>query len=406
MKSTVRQRQLTVVGSVWDHWPILRLFDRVYESRFISIYKPWLKGMIPGERIELLGEQPRSALLLPFKILRRTFRVRKTIRSFKPDVVISHHDDANMSMLPVIMLTRLLQPRSRPRFVLWIRNSPSQHANSAYGSLALFCYRNLYRFADTIVVQTEANKKLVGDVAPVLKDKILVFPNVYATKEFRARGKEKLPEKFENSYDGFTYINIGRLTHQKAQWSLLRAFASIAKSRKNIRLVIIGDGPYKEKLEKLATELAVRNRVTFINHTDNVSMHFAHADCLVFPSLYEGFPNTLTEALIMDLPCISTDCPTGPRLIFLGDDAKTVKNYPVYTPGGVLLQNLDDEECWDTSALSPKERALADAMAAMHDNKKLRERSSNGSQLIKHYDFEDDRLADLARSLASRRKTN
>ncbi|HBN57957.1 MAG TPA: glycosyltransferase, partial [Gammaproteobacteria bacterium] len=111
-----RKKQLTVSGTVWDFWPVLKMFDKLYESKYISFYEPWLKGEIDKEKIILFNEKSKNPLLWIFKISKRTYKILKIIREFKPDLVITHHDDANISIIPTLLIYKTFLKKQRIRF--------------------------------------------------------------------------------------------------------------------------------------------------------------------------------------------------------------------------------------------------------------------------------------------------
>ncbi len=113
----------------------------------------------------------------------------------------------------------------------------------------------------------------------------------------------------------FNFINIGRLTRQKGQWFMIRSFKQVFERYPHARLFILGDGPLKEDLEDLITKLDLNNHVFFLGEQDNVFPFLKNGDCFLFPSLWEGLPLVLIEALSMDIPIISSDCKTGPKEI-------------------------------------------------------------------------------------------
>ncbi len=111
-------------------------------------------------------------------------------------------------------------------------------------------------------------------------------------------------------------LAAGRISRQKNFESLIRAFSTVLKVT-DARLIILGTGRERKRrdLEKLATELNVGHAVSLPGWIDNPYSFMASADLFVLSSNHEGFPRSLTEALICGCPVVSTDCPSGPREI-------------------------------------------------------------------------------------------
>lgn len=109
-------------------------------------------------------------------------------------------------------------------------------------------------------------------------------------------------------------IGAGRLTRQKDFATLLRAFALVLKERP-LRLLLLGDGPERERLEALAAELGISAVVDFCGFVTNPFPYIVRSDLFVLSSAWEGFGNVLVEAMALGIPVVSTDCPSGPREI-------------------------------------------------------------------------------------------
>jgi glycosyltransferase involved in cell wall biosynthesis len=104
--------------------------------------------------------------------------------------------------------------------------------------------------------------------------------------------------------DGVVFLNVGRLDPQKGQEYLLRAFQKAATVAPNAFLVIVGEGPLRERLTAVAEGLGVSDRVRFPGRRPDVGALLEMADVFVFPSLFEGLGLALVEAMFTKLPCI------------------------------------------------------------------------------------------------------
>lgn len=117
-----------------------------------------------------------------------------------------------------------------------------------------------------------------------------------------------------------------------------------------------------------------------------------HSNCFVFSSLWEGLPNTVIEALSLNLPVISTDCKTGPREILCPELNISDKiDYPYYGKYGILTKPFSREFIWqdlNEKPLIEEEKMLADLMIKMIEDEDLRKRYSNGLERAKDFDIE------------------
>ncbi len=109
-------------------------------------------------------------------------------------------------------------------------------------------------------------------------------------------------------------MTIGRLDPQKGQAHLLQAFASVQKKWPDAQLSIIGEGPNQSQLQTLVSELGLRH-VTFCGWSSDVPALLKTATIFCLPSLWEGMPNVLLEALAAGVPVVAFDCKSGPREI-------------------------------------------------------------------------------------------
>lgn len=134
-----------------------------------------------------------------------------------------------------------------------------------------------------------------------------------------------------NGLDGKRYIlNIGRLHLQKGQAHLIKAVKRIIESGEDLGLVIIGDGPLKTELADLAKRSGLGERVHFVGKVEDVLPYLKHAAVFAFPSIYEGLPVALLEAMAAGIPCVASGIPS----------IKEVEN----ASGAVLLVDPADTE--------------------------------------------------------------
>jgi GalNAc-alpha-(1->4)-GalNAc-alpha-(1->3)-diNAcBac-PP-undecaprenol alpha-1,4-N-acetyl-D-galactosaminyltransferase len=125
-------------------------------------------------------------------------------------------------------------------------------------------------------------------------------------------------------------LSIGRLSDEKGHHLLLQSFAVL--KLKDWKLEIIGDGVNKEKLINLASKLGISESVIFLGKKKDVIHYLNRCSIFVLPSLTEGFPNVLCEAMATGCAVVSFDCPNGP--------SELIQNYN----NGILVENGSIEE--------------------------------------------------------------
>jgi colanic acid/amylovoran biosynthesis glycosyltransferase len=115
---------------------------------------------------------------------------------------------------------------------------------------------------------------------------------------------------------------VGRLAPEKGQLFLLAALAALHSAGNPVRLTLVGDGPDREFLEQRASEMGIASHVVFAGWTDQEQLMelYAKADLFVLPSLAEGIPMVLMEAMAMQIACVAPRITGIPELIQDGVD--------------------------------------------------------------------------------------
>ncbi|MBO4668273.1 MAG: glycosyltransferase [Bacilli bacterium] len=127
--------------------------------------------------------------------------------------------------------------------------------------------------------------------------------------------KDNWSNEINRTYDILSIITVGRLTKQKNFKLAIKAINKIHATNKNVSLDIYGDGELKDKLERLINELNANEYIKIHPFSNNLKEEFLNYNVYLSTSRYEGFPNSLVEAMMSGLICLSTPCPTGPKEI-------------------------------------------------------------------------------------------
>lgn len=225
-------------------------------------------------------------------------RLRKYVRTSKPDVVLSFMDQVNVLTLLATF------GMSLPVVVSEQSDPAAQPLSALFSGLR----RMVYPLATTVVALTPTVESWLR--VRRSNTKIRVIPNGIPSNYIRT----DLPTVTRRR----TLVAIGRLSHEKGFDLLLEALSRVELHDWTVE--IFGEGPSRSELERRCLHLGLSTRVTFKGWTEKPANELDRAGLFVMPSRHEGFPNVLLEAFARGVPVISFDCPSGPRHIIRNNE--------------------------------------------------------------------------------------
>ncbi len=149
--------------------------------------------------------------------------------------------------------------------------------------------------------------------------------------------------------DSAVILSVGRLSREKGHGDLLHAFAELRRGSrsKSLRLILVGDGPERIRLEQICRENKLEDTVIFTGHRDDAQHFYSIADAFVLPSYSEGTPNVLLEAMAAKVPIVATHVGGVPELAVNGKNAILVKPADFRELAAGISAVLDDSELRD-----------------------------------------------------------
>lgn len=182
----------------------------------------------------------------------------------------------------------------------------------------------IYPWSDICIASTEA---MAHDLTSVVSaDRIRVIPNPIDAAKIRALSQQSVSYDWLHDDDLPLILAVGRLVYAKEFGALIHAFKRLI-GRRRARLVIVGDGPLRPELTTLVETLGLEGLVSLPGFLENPFPILRRASAFALSSRWEGFPSALVEAMVLNVPVVSTDCHSGPREIL--DDGRLGRLVPV-----------------------------------------------------------------------------
>lgn len=267
--------------------------------------------------------------------------------------------------------------RQRCPNIQWVSTLHSENKQNLklriYQGLAFFALR----YCDAVfpVSQDLANVLAHHGISPA---KIHVLLNGVDVEVFKPQPNEpNLRQALKIPSSSLIIGTVGRLSQIKNLWLMISAFQELLKSKPDAHLILSGEGPEKNKLMNYARQLKVENRVHFLGFESDVRKVYRTLDIFALSSDSEGMPNSILEAMAMQLPIVATDV-SGTRLL--------IKN----REDGMLCQTGD-------------EMSFAEALNFMANHPEERKKMAEKARIkvIEHFQFKHrvERLAQFYEKL-------
>jgi len=227
------------------------------------------------------------------------YGVRRYVIENKPDIIVSFV--ARINIITIFACIGLNQP-----IVVSERNDPSADGRSLFVRLAT---RLLYPHADCVVFQTKWARSCFSRN---IQKKSVIIPNPVHVNVQASKVKLK------------RIVAVGRLLEQKNHQMLICAFKKVHDDYPEYKLYIYGDGKLRGFLMSQIRDMSLSEAVFLPGNVINIHEEIADAEMFVLSSNYEGLSNALLEAMMMGLPCISTDYAGSHEVIHNGKNGLLV----------------------------------------------------------------------------------
>lgn len=248
-----------------------------------------------------------SMLLIMFYSI---FKLIKYFDKNKPDIIMAYLQ----GITPII--ARIFS-KYKPKIVVSIQGLPDFLASKeVYDKYPLYkkiesririkLWKLLYLKADNIITLTQKTR---DDLASFFncEDKIIFISNSVIDDTILEKSNEFFDE--ELFLRNKIILGIGRYTRQKDFDTLIKAFCIVQKKLNNVKLVILGEGEERKKLQVLINNLNIVDKVVLYGFVDNPYKYIKHSSVFVLSSLWEDPGHVLMEAAYLRVPIVATNCP-------------------------------------------------------------------------------------------------
>lgn len=259
---------------------------------------------------------------------------------------------------------------SKHKCIICERTQPSVSFKGFSGSINKILINLLYPRSDLIIANSNGVKSDLIYNFNINRNKIKVIYNGFDFDYINKKKYENIDSFYESLIENKELIvSVGRLTEAKGHWHLIRAMKDVVSVNKKAILFIIGDGHLREYLQSLIIKLELDENVYLLGKQENPFKFIARSKLFIFPSLWEGFPNAIVEAMCCNVPIIASNCKSGPCEILNDVEYKQIFeiNYAKY---GILIPTSDGKK-YTNEDLTNEEKIMAEAIIETLNDKKL-----------------------------------
>ena len=225
------------------------------------------------------------------------------LKKINPDI---SHVQGISNGLPAFLVKKILNKH----YIIWARGSDI-YLSWQFKTIIL---KLVLKNADAVIALTEDMKKAIQKV---YNENVFVIPNGVDLRNFENISQKNCRSKLAIKENKKIILFVGTLRPVKGVRYLVEAMEIIIQKNTNTRLMLVGDGEDRRKLEKLVKEFVLDEYVTFVGKVSNekVPEYMVASDVFVLPSLSEGFPNVVLEAMASGLPIVATKVGGLPEIV-------------------------------------------------------------------------------------------
>lgn len=339
------------------------LSDLGYDVYLILFNSNNIEFEFKGTLIDISVDAKDGLVNKVVNILRRCKRLNKIKKEHELDIIISFLRAADIVNFFTFGINRKIYS---------IRGFDDYEKNKKL-------YRFILKFSrGSILVQTKRLKNyILEENNQKYENKIIVLGNPFDINDIEKKCHEGVNNEIELLTNSYKCICcVGSFKKAKNHWNLLKSFIIVKQKIPNAKLILIGaNGELEKNIRDMAQKTMYSKDIIFVGNKSNPFRIISRCDVFVLPSLSEGIPNTLVEAMACGVPVISTDCKTGPREILyeypnLNKNTEGIE----YGDFGILVQSFENDIDFNYNKISQSNYILAEAIEKVLLDNKLQEK--------------------------------
>lgn len=273
---------------------------------------------------------PPPVKVIDFDCSRLLFALPKLaayLRKQKPDVLFTSQMHSSTIALWAIKISGVdTKVILRQPTMLWPAYEKKSLGSSFRKKVLLWTAK---KWAYKVVATSQVMAEEFISKSKISPEKVVVIYNPLPVPEIRQKSDKPLTHSWLQVGQPPLILAVGRLAHVKDFNTLIEAFA-LVRNEVDARLVILGEGPLRAELEQLISRLGLGEYVQMPGFADNPYQYMKRSKVFVMSSLWEGFPNSMIEAMACGTHIISTNCDGGAAEIL--EDGKWGQLVPVQNP--------------------------------------------------------------------------
>ncbi|WP_299216927.1 glycosyltransferase [uncultured Aquimarina sp.] len=255
------------------------------------------------------------------------------------------------------------------------------------------CFNTSFKNFNKLVCISNAIKQDLIQNCKYRLDNLEIIYNPHDLQEIKNKSLEEITDKEEQElFLGNVILFLGRLSHQKSPWHLIKSFYLLGEENKDTKLVFVGDGVQEviTYCNYLISKLNLTDKVVFLGRKSNPYKYLAKSKMLALSSLYEGTPNVIVESICLGIPVVSSNC-TGGIIELMSTKNVTIDNKNVEVESGIITPNFykGDLSIPTVDSIIEEERHFAKGLSEVLLNNRFKENlNNNKNDLLNKFDVD------------------